>query len=117
MLLRKIAVRNFTKSSQLNLRGGSKIKDLLDNAAIGEDRKPKSEEDTWSTTPYPKEAVFSNDSRRDQSRKRDRNFKDPRDTTIILFPGQGAQYVGMAKNLIRIPEARDMFQLASDVLG
>lgn len=36
--------------------------------------------------------------------------------TIILFPGQGSQFVGMAKSLAEIPEAKDMFDLASDIL-
>jgi [acyl-carrier-protein] S-malonyltransferase len=116
MILHRTIIRNFTKTSQLNLRGSKKIQDLLDNAATGEDRSPKSAEDTWSTSPYPADAVFNN-SRRDQSKNRDKSFKDPRDTTIILFPGQGAQYVGMAKSLVKIPEARDMYQLASEVLG
>lgn len=117
MILCRFGVRNFTKSSHLNVRGGnSRIKDLLENAASGEDRKPKTSEDTWSTSPYTNDAVFNN-NRRDQSKKRDRTFKDPRDTSIVLFPGQGAQYVGMAKNLVNIPEARDMYAMASDVLG
>jgi [acyl-carrier-protein] S-malonyltransferase len=116
MILCRSITRNFTKTSHLNLRGGRKIQDLLDNAAIGEDRKPKSAEDTWSTSPYPADAVFNN-SRRDQSKNREKSFKDPRETTIILFPGQGAQYVGMARSLIRIPEAKDMYELASEVLG
>lgn len=116
MILCRIGVRNFTKSANLNLRGNNRIQDLLDNAASGDDRRPKNEADTWSTSPYTQDAVFNN-KRRDQSKKRDRTFKDPRDTSIILFPGQGAQYVGMAKNLIKIPEARDMYELASEVLG
>lgn len=41
------------------------------------------------------------------------NINDP---TIVLFPGQGSQFVGMAKSLADIPEARDMFEIASDML-
>ncbi|XP_055913056.1 probable malonyl-CoA-acyl carrier protein transacylase, mitochondrial [Eupeodes corollae] len=40
----------------------------------------------------------------------------PRDASIVLFPGQGAQYVGMGKDLLRFPEARSIFQLANEVL-
>lgn len=40
----------------------------------------------------------------------------PENPTIILFPGQGSQFVGMAKSLVGIPEAKDMFDIASDVL-
>lgn len=40
----------------------------------------------------------------------------PKDPTLILFPGQGAQFVGMAKSLVNIPAAVDLFEIASDVL-
>lgn len=41
----------------------------------------------------------------------------PKDPTIILFPGQGAQFVGMAKSLVDNPAAMDLFEIASEVLG
>lgn len=40
----------------------------------------------------------------------------PTKPTIILFPGQGSQFVGMAKSLVNIPEAKEMFDIASEVL-
>lgn len=40
----------------------------------------------------------------------------PEKPTIVLFPGQGAQFVGMAKSLVDIPEARDLFDIASEIL-
>lgn len=40
----------------------------------------------------------------------------PDKPAIVLFPGQGSQYVGMAKAYVDIPEARDLFDIASDVL-
>lgn len=40
----------------------------------------------------------------------------PENPTIVLFPGQGSQFVGMAKSLVNIPEAKDMFDIASEVL-
>lgn len=113
MILHKVAVRCFSRSSQFGC--SNKIKDLLENAAIGGDAKPENEGDFWSTSDYPQGAVLNR--RRDQSKKSRRPLRDPRDTSIILFPGQGSQYVGMAKNLEKIPEARDMFEMASGVLG
>lgn len=112
MILQKVGVRCFSKSVQL--RCSNKVKDLLDNAATGADNDPQSQADVWATSPYPQGAVFN---RRDQGKKSKRSGKDPRDTSIVLFPGQGSGYVGMAKSLARIPEARDMFQIASEVLG
>ena len=39
-------------------------------------------------------------------------------TRAILFPGQGAQFVGMAADLLdRSPGAKEMFEAASDLLG
>ncbi|XP_022213750.2 probable malonyl-CoA-acyl carrier protein transacylase, mitochondrial [Drosophila obscura] len=41
---------------------------------------------------------------------------DPKETSVMLFPGQGTQYVGMAKDLLRFPGARQIFELANHVL-
>ncbi|CAL8103542.1 unnamed protein product [Calicophoron daubneyi] len=40
----------------------------------------------------------------------------PEDTSIILFPGQGAQFVGMGKNLVQLPKVKEMFQYANEIL-
>ncbi|XP_063784998.1 malonyl-CoA-acyl carrier protein transacylase, mitochondrial [Pseudophryne corroboree] len=41
----------------------------------------------------------------------------PTDRTVILFPGQGSQQVGMARVLLKYPNARAMFLAAHKVLG
>lgn len=41
----------------------------------------------------------------------------PENPTIILFPGQGSQFVGMAKTLEDVPDARNLFEFASEILG
>ena len=48
----------------------------------------------------------------------DTDFKDWKATNTFLFPGQGAQYVGMAGQLVKdVPKAKEMFEQASEVLG
>ncbi|KAF1767864.1 hypothetical protein GCK72_007823 [Caenorhabditis remanei] len=36
---------------------------------------------------------------------------------VVLFPGQGAQFVGMGQKIIDVPAAKRIFDEASDVLG
>lgn len=46
-------------------------------------------------------------------------LKDDSDMSVLLFPGQGAQFVGMAKQLLDdpdLPNVRDMFDRASQIL-
>ncbi|CAH8507317.1 unnamed protein product [Schistosoma rodhaini] len=41
---------------------------------------------------------------------------DPHKTSIILFPGQGSHFVGMGKDLIKLPKIKQMFQCANEIL-
>ena len=41
---------------------------------------------------------------------------DPRDTSVVLFPGQGSQFVGMGMQLLEYPNVMDMYDLASEIL-
>ena len=41
---------------------------------------------------------------------------DPDDTSVLLFPGQGSQYVGMTDDLLDYPNVREMFNVASEIL-
>lgn len=75
----------------------NKINELLENLIQFHNVKP---EWKWATRPY----MQSND------------FKKPEERSVVLFPGQGSQYVGMAKNLTKYPKAMDLFGLASEIL-
>ncbi|XP_021248255.1 malonyl-CoA-acyl carrier protein transacylase, mitochondrial [Numida meleagris] len=46
-----------------------------------------------------------------------RERRSPREGTVLLFPGQGSQFVGMGRGLLRYPGVRDMYRLAEKVLG
>ncbi|KAK9865887.1 hypothetical protein WJX84_000975 [Apatococcus fuscideae] len=48
----------------------------------------------------------------------DKKFADYKPKTAFLFPGQGAQTVGMAKDVVNeVPKAKELFEHASDILG
>ncbi|CAF1254112.1 unnamed protein product [Rotaria sp. Silwood1] len=44
-------------------------------------------------------------------------FIDPSTTSIILFPGQGTQFVGMGQQVINYPNVKEMFNIAHRILG
>ncbi|GAB0097538.1 Probable malonyl-CoA-acyl carrier protein transacylase, mitochondrial [Sergentomyia squamirostris] len=110
MLLRRFPRRFFCSKPPFG--GEAAVQEMLDSAATFEDIKPKTAVDEWSTLPYPAGTSF----RQSQAAKSLRPKKDPLKTSIIIFPGQGAQYVGMGNDLQQIPAAKDIFDLASEVL-
>lgn len=106
-------VRRFHSARHLQTRSDSRvIKNLLDNSTTFDDLKSDSPENDWSTLPYPEGSVLPDK----KYIKNERPKQDPQDVSIIVFPGQGAHHVGMCKNLMKFPGARDMFALANDVL-
>ncbi|VDM35786.1 unnamed protein product [Hydatigera taeniaeformis] len=47
----------------------------------------------------------------------DRPSQEPiESTSVLLFPGQGSQFVGMAKNLLGVKGVKEMFETASSIL-
>ena len=116
MFLQKIISRQFRTNTCFNCdkrQPAATVQELLENAATFQDANTDDTHETdWATLPYPEGTVL----RRDQSKKSLRPKVDPKETSIILFPGQGSQYVGMARNLVRFPKARDLFEMASSVL-
>ncbi|XP_071446027.1 probable malonyl-CoA-acyl carrier protein transacylase, mitochondrial [Hetaerina americana] len=96
--------------SQSNTKTAS-AKDLLEESVVGIEPKSRSAEDVWVSRAYPKS------ERRLQSRHLLTPKVDPRETSIILFPGQGTQKVGMGKELLKFPIVNDLFDTASEILG
>ena len=41
----------------------------------------------------------------------------PPKTSVLLFPGQGSQFVGMGSSLLKYPNVSKMYTIASDILG
>ena len=75
----RICIRRFSKCSCF--RTEDKVKTLLRNAVTGNvENEVSPENKLWATDPY---SGFS----RDQSKMSRRPRKDPRETSIILFPG------------------------------
>ncbi len=54
---------------------------------------------------------------RDQRKHAYRPKIDPRETSILLFPGQGSQFVGMVSSLLQYPNVPKMFKVAKSILG
>lgn len=85
------------------------LQELLDNSTVG--NRQRVSDDKWLKSPF-KEANI-----RDQAAKVHRPKVNPQETTIILFPGQGVQYVGMGKSLLKLPQVETMYKCASEILG
>lgn len=66
---------------------------------------------------FPSDFESLNRRNRDQTRHAFRPKINPRDTSLLLFPGQGSQFVGMGKKLLEYPNVEKMYSLASKILG
>ena len=43
--------------------------------------------------------------------------KDPSDCSVLLFPSQGSQFMGMGRGLLKYPNVKEMFTVAQKLLG
>lgn len=104
----------YAKKSDDNSATESPLKKMLNDAVSFDDINPQQIDQQWATLPY---MEGTNIRKQGDSFKTSQSKQDPRETSIILFPGQGSQYVGMGKDLLKFPMAKDLFELASYILG
>lgn len=97
------------KTDKFEQPSESQIRDLLDGASVG--HRQKIGDQKWLTSPFKTERV------RDQGQKVNRPKIDPQETSVILFPGQGVQRVGMGKSLLKLPQVENMYKAANEILG
>lgn len=84
------------------------FKQLLADSQVPNDQPPS---DPWSSL-APQERTEKSVSRFSIKPK-----IDPNDTCIILFPGQGSQFVGMAERVLDAPNVKTLFKTAKRILG
>lgn len=92
------------------------LRRLLNDSSAFSEVAPLDRELQWATQPYTAvpgvraaaEAEFEREARTRSA---------PLDASVVLFPGQGTQFVGMGQRLATVPTARRLYDLASEVLG
>ncbi|KAJ8911979.1 hypothetical protein NQ315_003258 [Exocentrus adspersus] len=114
--LQNVSLRRFSVSTMCRkeeeCNRNSPLKRALDDSASFQDLNVKFPQQQWITLPYVEKAKF-----RKQGDFYRRPKSDPHDASVILFPGQGAQYVGMANSLLKFPMAEELFELSNYILG
>lgn len=106
---------NDTDSLETDMENSEqRLKSLLNQSTSFVETKPIHDDDKWSTLPYVEGTLMTQTEHNELDIKRPKI--DPEDTSIILFPGQGSQFVGMAKQLEIVPAAKDLFDCASEIL-
>ena len=89
-------------------RLSSKTKDLLENAIITDDDLPD------MVGPNEKKKKSRHPQKEEESEK---SGVDLSDKSVILFPGQGSQFVGMGSKLLDIPSVKELYDQASQILN
>lgn len=102
------------KNERSQQHNEERIRNLLDHSIALVDTKPVYDEDRWATLPYAQGTKLTKSTQRELDIRRPRI--DPADTSIILFPGSGSQFLGMAKSIENVPAAKDVFDCASEIL-
>ncbi|XP_024301717.1 malonyl-CoA-acyl carrier protein transacylase, mitochondrial [Oncorhynchus tshawytscha] len=66
------------------------------------------------TSPETKDQLIENELTEEEQRRPKRK---PSESSVLLFPGQGSQVVGMGRGLLKYRNVKDMFAVAQKILG
>lgn len=61
--------------------------------------------------------ISSDEAQSSTGEKPRRTRRAPGNASVLLFPGQGSQFVGMGKGLLKYGNVKEMFAVAQKVLG
>uniref|UniRef100_A0A669BTI7 Malonyl-CoA:ACP transacylase (MAT) domain-containing protein n=1 Tax=Oreochromis niloticus TaxID=8128 RepID=A0A669BTI7_ORENI len=106
-MLASVAVRMAASS-----RG--KVRSLVSLSRTLSTNKPGSAAGDY---PPPAEAPASPPNSEPAAAPQRRPKKDPSGCSVLLFPGQGSQFVGMGRGLLKYPNVKEMFTVAQKILG
>uniref|UniRef100_A0A131XJB8 [acyl-carrier-protein] S-malonyltransferase n=1 Tax=Hyalomma excavatum TaxID=257692 RepID=A0A131XJB8_9ACAR len=101
---------NISKDSQNADYNKGNIAHLFRESATFDAEQPQSS-DVWSSPAYPVRFKVPTEEKYEETIR-----IDPKNTSVILFPGQGSQFVGMGRNLLQYPNVSEMYERASDIL-
>ncbi|EEC14194.1 malonyl CoA-acyl carrier protein transacylase, putative, partial [Ixodes scapularis] len=87
------------------------VAELFRRSATFDSDRPKDVHDLWSSATYPVNFKLPEEKEKEESIR-----IDPKNTSVVLFPGQGSQFVGMGNDLLQYPNVKKMYERASEIL-
>ena len=112
----KFTFRQISESNNINIphieRLQSQTKNLLENSVTTDDELPD------DAGPGPASRKERRKPRHPAKSEADAGpGVDLSDKSVLLFPGQGAQFVGMGGKLLEVPSVKEMYDQASQILN